>query len=77
MSAVDVTFVFFYILCGLVLGKLARPFGPIYELVGFFVGFAIPLTLWRLIGPRLGRKRPPRKQSEDVDKTETKVDHDA
>jgi membrane protein implicated in regulation of membrane protease activity len=76
MSAVDVIFVSFYILCGLVIGKLVIPFGPIYGLVGFVVGFAIPMTLWRFIAPRLGRKRPSQKRSEDVDKRETKVDHD-
>jgi predicted Co/Zn/Cd cation transporter (cation efflux family) len=76
MSAVDVIFVSFYILCGLVIGKLAMTFGPIYGLVGFVVGFAFPMTLWRFIAPRLGRKRPSRKRSEDMDKSETKVDHD-
>jgi hypothetical protein len=69
MSIVDLIFVVFYCLCGfaafILLGK---HFGPIYGLIGFVVGFALPMTLWRFIAPRLGRKRPSQKRGDDVDK---------
>jgi hypothetical protein len=78
MSAVDVIFVFLYFLCGLgVGGLLGKHFGPIYGLIGFVLGFALPMILWRFIAPRLGRKRPSQKRSEDVDKRESEVEHDA
>jgi len=58
MSAIDAIFVFFYVCCGILLGAfLARHVGPIYGLIGFFVGFALPMTLWRFIARRIGTKR--------------------
>ncbi len=66
MSAVDVIFVLFYLLCGFGgAALLGKHFGPIWALVGFFLGFAFPMTLWRSIAPRLGRKARSHKRRED------------
>ena len=59
MSIIDGIFVFIYCMCGLALGLFCvKHFGPIYGLIGFVVGFAIPMILWRFIASRLGRKKP-------------------
>ena len=58
MSAIDSIFIFFYACCGIALGAfLAKHVGPIYGIIGFFVGFALPMALWRLIAPRIGARR--------------------
>jgi hypothetical protein len=58
MSAVDAIFVFFYVCCGIFLGAfLARHVGPIYGIVGFLIGFAAPMALWRFLARHIGTKR--------------------
>ena len=65
MSIVDAIFVALYFACGVALAMfLGKHFGPIYALVGFVMGFAVPMVLWRSIAPRLGRKSPLRKRRE-------------
>jgi hypothetical protein len=58
MSAIDAIFLFFYACCGIVLGVvLAKTVGPIYGVFGFFIGFALPMVLWRFIAQRIGSQR--------------------
>jgi hypothetical protein len=65
MSAVDTIFVFFYIFCGITLGTvLAKYVGPIYGIVGFFVGFVLPMVLWCFIARRIDPLRNKKTASE-------------
>jgi hypothetical protein len=71
MSAIDAIFVFFYVCCGILLGAfLARHVGPIYGIIGFLVGFAVPMVCWRFVAPRIGSKRT-KKPGDATDK----IDH--
>ena len=70
MSAIDTIFVFFYICCGIALGAFsAKHIGPVYGIIGFFLGFALPMALWRFIAPRIGsrRNKKPANQKGKVD----------
>jgi Flp pilus assembly protein TadB len=58
MSAIDAIFVFFYLCCGTALGVVsAKYIGPIYGIIGFIVGFLLPMLLWRFIARRIGSRR--------------------
>ena len=55
MSIIDTIFVFFYICCGIALGAFsAKHIGPVYGIIGFFLGFALAMVFWRFIARRIG-----------------------
>jgi len=50
MSILDAVFLSVYTLCGLALGRyIGNRFGKLYGVVGFAVGFAGAMIIWRCI----------------------------
>jgi hypothetical protein len=57
MSIIDAIFILFYFACGALFAwLLGRHLGPIYGIAGFFLGFLLPMMVWRFLAPRFGKK---------------------
>ena len=78
MSVFDLLFIIVYCLCGLAVGFFsAKHFGPVCGILGFVVGFAGGMILWRCIAKILiTPKKPPlnREENKILDKDQIKKD---